>query len=1636
MPFIARGLRLCFSIGVGAFFFVAGLCDMHAAVAVRVGEETRVLGVGEYEGAAFVATENGLWRREVSEKKFVLAWQAAAKGVVSSGPLVERGWIFLVVNNQLLASPVAPAPEFRAVSVGAEVWALPRRVGDRWVVQTDRGVRQSRDLKKWEALFPEGGLEAKHLAWHEGAWWALATPPPVANETKTGEEEDWDEETDYYPELGGGMLGAGTFTYEVRRSTDLKNWKKVRDAELSLISVGLFSFGGKLIEIGEAGVAIIPLDPEEEVTRADASEMIASAAIVGERLWAITSGGVLVSGKNDPGEWTWMDGAETNRELSGAPTALHAAGRMVAIGSQRGQVALLDEHDQTRLAAGGLVFATPAIPTDLVAAALPPETKQIVNAGGKYLAITWAKNGLWAAEPGGAWRNVAAVGQQVNAIATLGDRALAVVDYTKMLLWDATAGKEVPVDAPPAKSLSSVHAVNGRFWLISSTGHLFELGAEGRWRQVPLPSDDPDFGVRSLAYHAGHYLLSPVREAGLYRTADFQHWTHAPMKGGNARLGRLFDTGRRLLAVQHIGSRDKDATPVELAVSTDGVGWQEIEGIVTTRDSYFRGALHDGRRHVLVFTRELWVSEGDDAQSWRRVLVEPGSFFEISNERLVAATADGLMARDAGALTFAEPALTRVARSLAAAASWQAAGPAAVAERKKQEALAKAAAEAIPAIVRGAQEMAEAFLAFEELYVRGEPRRKLAEQAVKVYDVVKKHRPAALRDVAETLAITVINLQPNDIRTTAYLVHHMPEFKQRVQALYGKSYSGVYWDIQKSKGYNTTNEFEVDIVKELLMSYTDNSYLRRVSYPKIPPNYPSYEPDAGRAGVPVKGADQAPYEGDPVRENLRKGWAGAALDRDIQHMGGLGIHATTALRHLWLVAARTLWPGAAPRTNTEMFERSKEEKARVGSLFATDGLALDARKAGKSDEFVRYRDLAIQRGMLASRYVSYADQMLAALSAVSEAGKNTTAAMTAYNETLAASTDALEQLMEKRAQLLADAKKREAETEAADVAVLTAEEERARSQQRAAAEAVPGANERAKALAEHDARWAEKIRYRSAAIELARAADASDDVATGSTRMELLDAAKTSFGDLFGKIPEHLHNKLSLSALVGVIDNKVNRERRVEILDAVLREVPTLADVWAMRAELHLEDGEIDKAAGKVAVAQTINAQDAAVQRVTAKLRSQQASRIGTDEDEEADAIADLFMQALAQPSTAKQAATDAKAQANTPEADYAIGLEYEQGKRGATVEERIKQARIHYVRAAEANYVPAMLGAVRVANASLQHLKLDASQRAAVENEIVRWVSEAANHGNGEALRVRAGWKANGQAGFERDVGLAMLDLEQAGVSGDVPAMRMLAQAARAGEWGAPERVEYWLEKAQIAGDPEAGKLLQQVMRENYGDPAALPETVMRDVPMELFRAIKSVHNRKPSFPWGLVQMEQLRPGILGDDVYDEQERALLAEFQKPVFHVRLVAAKSPVFNPEDLVLAGSFTGPAREALAKFAPLRGEEQRALWLESGNVGWIKIVAYARQDDTQRQEIVTLLRRSLGGAWEQSSAANEFQPLRTALDRYRNSAAGLKGGEHEFALALLHEASVAMDKQVKDAVPDFLYSDLKPAAGMN
>lgn len=1376
----------------------------------------------------YYATANGVWRHTEHHEAGELDRLWGRSGQAVEDLVLADGRIVLITGGRLFAGPLADSAAWREVPAAAFSpaasggWRRVRWLANRFVVAGPGGLFASADGAAW-ARVSTGDYVVQASGGDAGRLWCLAQNPRTQ----------------------ASHLG---------RSDDLKTWEwsAPLPAEFSAAGDGLALLmntavlaGSARTAAGQPAPALLAYrwPPAAESDRPEgrlllpAGEQALDLAETAGTVWVRLPNGDVAASVNG---FDWIRLAENPLGSAKARfVSAHARGAVAVLADGARYLSFFDEQveyagrggapavawnatrpssvpttppggaaDGAKRFAGSLA-ARPDGSAGPVAAALPAQTKKVVFAGGKYLAITWAKNGLWAAEPGGPWRNVAAFGQQVTDLAVLGNRALAIVEYTGVLLWDAATGRALPVDPLPTKSFSTVHAVNGRFFGIGSAGHLAELGADGRWRLIALPSDDPDFGVQSLAYHDGHFLVSPVRQAGLYRTADFQNWTYAPMKGGNTRFGRLFNTGRRLLAVHHYGELEKDDSPVVLSVSTDGVAWQEVAGIVAARDSYFRGALHDGRRHVLVFTRELWVSEGDEAQAWRRVPVEQNSFFELTGDRLVAATPEGLMVRDAAALTFVESAPTRVARSLATNASWQAAGPAAVAERKKQEALAKAAADAIPPTVAGAVEMAKAFHHFERLYVSGAPRRDLAQQVVGVHEAVRKHRPQLADEVAEVLSVLVVNLEVRDARTTAFLAHHLPGFRKKVQARYGKVYSQIYWSLRRQPGAAPTQqEHEVDVMKELLMSHTDNSYLRRVTFPKVPQGYPNYDADKPRKPVEFAAVPDAPFDSAGMERNLvEKGWAGAALDRDVMHANKLQIEAATAMRHVWLLAARALWPGTPPASADDLLKRSKEEKARLGSLFATDGLALDARKAGRTDEFTRYRDLAVQRGMRASRYVSYAEQMADALRAVNEADRNMAAALGDYADQVSAATGGTDPVSRLVNQFPGAGKGGPAAARPA-FELITAGEITIRDLELQAAKDRPEGPARKQALEEHHRKWDEKLRFRQLAQKLFQAAALPDTEANGMGRSAALLGISRTDAALFGKTPEHLDNRLLLPSLLNVAQNRIPRAQHAEVLDRVLRDVPTLADVWVLRAGCHIEAKEWALADGALAVARLLNPKEPSLEKMETRLDAQRPALTN----------ADLIRQRLARTWEEAEASVDDELRSRDPAADYATGLEFEQGTKGGDVKERIDKAQFHYLKAALADHVPAMLGYVRVANASLQQPGVSDATRAAVEKGIVQWVDKAADLGNGEALRVRAQWRANGQAGLTADRGLAWLELERAAEAGDWPAMRMLAQAAHAGEWGRQDFkvVENWLERARAAGDPEAGRMLEELRKQH----------------------------------------------------------------------------------------------------------------------------------------------------------------------------------------------------------------------------
>lgn len=179
-------------------------------------------------------------------------------------------------------------------------------------------------------------------------------------------------------------------------------------------------------------------------------------------------------------------------------------------------------------------------------------------------------------------------------------------------------------------------------------------------------------------------------------------------------------------------------------------------------------------------------------------------------------------------------------------------------------------------------------------------------------------------------------------------------------------------------------------------------------------------------------------------------------------------------------------------------------------------------------------------------------------------------------------------------------------------AELTPNEILARDLELYAAENEPAGQQREKALAVHRSKWDEKLRYRQLALDLLAAAHLPDDEQGKARRTQALDSIAKSSGYLFATTPVYVQNRMQLASLVSVVQNSAPREQHADILDRVLAEVPTLADVWVLRAGYHIEAAEWTRAEGTLAVARKLNPREPNLERMETRLSNERARAVGS----------------------------------------------------------------------------------------------------------------------------------------------------------------------------------------------------------------------------------------------------------------------------------------------------------------------------------------------------------------------------------------------------------------------------------------
>lgn len=218
--------------------------------------------------------------------------------------------------------------------------------------------------------------------------------------------------------------------------------------------------------------------------------------------------------------------------------------------------------------------------------------------------------------------------------------------------------------------------------------------------------------------------------------------------------------------------------------------------------------------------------------------------------------------------------------------------------------------------------------------------------------------------------------------------------------------------------------------------------------------------------------------------------------------------------------------------------------------------------------------------------------------------------------------------------------------------------------------------------------------------------------------------------------------------------------------------------------------------------------------------------------------------------------------------------------------------------------------------------------------------------------------------------------------------------------------------------------------------DPVPAEEVVIAEVARPLFTTLQ-LGRPAAKTPRLVETARNLLAAMLIDEELDATEQALLRELLKPGFRVRVKtrAEDGPV---RELVYLGTFRPDAREVMARLVPpdgstrpqFEGQTRQYFWFYTGKEGWERVIAHAEKGEAERAEMVAVIEQLVGGEWTKSSVANGFGPVKAEIERLQNSVANLKGAHYGVALRLLLAGCLAVDERVKDALPDFLYSDLR------
>jgi hypothetical protein len=204
-------------------------------------------------------------------------------------------------------------------------------------------------------------------------------------------------------------------------------------------------------------------------------------------------------------------------------------------------------------------------------------------------------------------------------------------------------------------------------------------------------------------------------------------------------------------------------------------------------------------------------------------------------------------------------------------------------------------------------------------------------------------------------------------------------------------------------------------------------------------------------------------------------------------------------------------------------------------------------------------------------------------------------------------------------------------------------------------------------------------------------------------------------------------------------------------------------------------------------------------------------------------------------------------------------------------------------------------------------------------------------------------------------------------------------------------------------------------------------PDGKVAGLNADTYATLKNIKKRNPG-AFTENNSNELADAIRKDGKMDEIETDLLREMTQSMFRSITITPASAAADSAEKVITYPVSGNAKTVLLHVInpPL---DFAAEWAKPDR-GWNLLVTDYKSSPERKAAVLAFVTQEMAKKWAASNMGNGYKPLRDEIGKlYGQSNAS--GADANAGRTLLYDAMNMVDRNAKDAVPDFLYNWVRP-----